>query len=67
MKNNKLVETLSIAVFMMIALQFIIFPGLESDNFAINVVSLTSFVLLIALVAFGGLFTYTDNDQNNEK
>lgn len=67
MKNNKLVEILSIAVFMMIALQFIIFPGLESDNFAINVVSLTSFVLLVGLVAFSGLFTYTDNDQNSEK
>lgn len=62
MKNNKLVETLSIAVFMLIALEFIIFPGLESDNFAINVVSLTSFVLLVALVAFGGLFTGTNND-----
>ena len=53
MKNNKLVEILSIGIFALLALEFIIFPGLESDNFIVNVVSLTSFVLLVLLVIFG--------------
>ena len=61
MKNNKLIELLSIAVFVLLSLEFIIFPGLESDNFAINVVSLTSFVLLVFLSVFG--INIGSNDQ----
>lgn len=63
MKNNKLVEVLLIAVFMLLALEFIIFPGLESHSFMINVVSLTSFVLLVLLVVFGGAMPGAGNDQ----
>lgn len=57
MKNNKLVETLSLAVFVFLALEFFIFPGLESGSFLLNFISLTSFVLLVVLVIFGGMFT----------
>lgn len=67
MKNNKLIEVLLIAVCMMMALELVIFPGLESDSFVINVISLTSFVLLVAMVVFSNLFTGPDNNQNGQK
>lgn len=62
MKNNKLVEILSVTVFAFISLHFFILPGLASDSFFINVVSLTSFFLLVVIVLFGGIFTGTNND-----
>jgi hypothetical protein len=63
MKNNKLVEILSLSVFVFIALHFFIFPGLASNNFFINVVSLTSFFMLIVFVFFGGIVSGMNKDS----
>ena len=63
MKNTKLVEILSIAVFVFIALHFFIFPGLASDNFFVNIISLTSFFLLVVFVFFAGIVSGFNNDS----
>lgn len=63
MKNNKLIETLSLTALVFLSLHFFIFPGLASNNVFVNVISLTSFVLLIVLVVFGGIFTGTNENE----
>lgn len=63
MKNNKLVEILTLAVFVFTALHFFIFPGLASDNFWINVISLTSFFFLVVFVFFGGILSGFNRDS----
>ena len=65
MRNRKLVETLCLAVFVFLALEFFIFPGLESDSLLLNAVALTSFFLLVVLVFFGGIFSgFRDNFED---
>lgn len=64
MKNNKLIEILSLGVFLIISLEFIIFPGLASDDFTINVISLTGFFLLVAFVFFGGIASGINKDSD---
>jgi hypothetical protein len=53
MSKTKLVENIVLAMMVYFSLQIIIFPGLASENFIINVLSLTSFFLLVVFVIFG--------------
>lgn len=51
MRNYKsLLETLGVAIFMLLALELVIFPGLESQNIVVNLISLVSFCLLVIFV-----------------
>lgn len=51
MRNYKsLLETLGVAVFMLLALELVIFPGLESQNIVVNLISLVSFCVLVIFV-----------------
>jgi len=53
MRKTKLVENIVLAVMVYLALQIIIFPGLASRSFLVNVLSLTGFFLLVVFVIFG--------------
>ena len=45
--KKSLIENILIAIFILISLQWIIFPGLESKSWLVNIISLISFFLLI--------------------
>lgn len=46
-KYGSLVENLVLAVCMLLSLELVIFPGLESKSVMVNIVSLVSFLLLV--------------------
>ena len=61
-KYGSLIENLAIAVFMLLSLEFFIFPGLESRSLLVNLVSLASFCLLVILALASVSFKIDDQE-----
>lgn len=64
MNTKKLTNIVLISVGVFLSLHFFILPGLGSDSFIVNLISLTSFFFLVIMVTFGSNpFSNRDDDE----
>ncbi len=63
--KNRLLENILIAVFIFASLHYIIFPGLESNSWLANIVSLISFLLLV-IFSLASVGFNRDQDSTEE-